>query len=169
MKKSILFAFLLIGSCTVFAQPYKHAIGLKSGYPGFVAANYKFFIPTSSKRWALEFMGGTNFDRDNRYFSFSPMLEFNTPIGTASGYLWYVGLGPAAQYYTSGGYLYADGTQEPESFFLRSDLVLGIEFTGRNRRIPLSAAFDVGPSFNFIPVTRFFVAFNIGLRYTILD
>lgn len=166
MKNKLLVVFLLVAGFS-FAQPYKSALGIKAGYPGFVAGNYKFFLPTSTKKWALEATAGTNFDSDNRYLSAQLMLEYNTPIGIATGYLWYVGVSPTVQYYTSGGYLYDDGQTEDENFFLRSDAVIGIEYCARQKRIPLTAAFDMGPSFNIIPKPRFYVTFNIALRYTL--
>lgn len=166
MRKKLLFVFLLVAGFSM-AQPYKQSLGIKAGYPGFVAANYKFFLPTQTKKWALESSLGTNLDSDNRYLSGQVMLEYNTPIGIATGYLWYVGVAPTAQYYIKGGYLYDDGQQENENFFLRTDAVLGIEYCARQKKIPLTAAFDVGPAFNIIPKTRFFVTFNIALRYTL--
>ena len=166
MKNKILIIFLLLAG-TSLAQPYKSSVGVKSGYPGYVAGNYKYFLPTSSRRWAIEATVGTNFDSDNRYFSAQIMLERCTPIGISSGYNWYIGLSPTAQYYVKGGYLYDDGQQETESFFLRTDAVWGIEYCAKQKKIPLTAAFDLGPSFNFIPKPRFFVTFNIAVRYTI--
>lgn len=166
MKIKILLVFLVLVSFS-FAQPYRHSLGLKSGYPGVINLNHKFFLPTAHHRLSLESSVGVNFDLDNQYLNVQPMLGFNQPIGISTGYLIYLGLAPTAQYYVKGAQLQEDGSKGTEKFVFRTDALFGVEFSGKEHRIPLTIAFDLGPSYVLIPEPKFFFAFNIALRYIV--
>ncbi|TNE54921.1 MAG: hypothetical protein EP338_05605 [Bacteroidetes bacterium] len=167
MKIKLLFAFVSLVAFS-YAQPYKHSIGLKSGYPGVINLNNKLFVSATMPRWALENSVGVNFDRDNQYINAQTMISFNQPLGVSTGYFLYFGIAPTAQYYFKGAILEEDGSVGSEKFLFRTDALLGFEFSGvQQKRIPLTLAFDVGPTYVIIPKPGFFIAFNIGLRYIV--
>ncbi len=143
------------------SQDYKSAVGVKSGYPGIVTLNGKFFI---KRKFALDNYIGVNFDAENRYLTAQTMLQYNVPIGKKTGYSWYAGVGPTAQYFLVGGYRSESDIVIYDGFFFRADAALGIEFTPNSSK--LNIAMEVGPNFIFTPVTQLGIFANIALRYT---
>ena len=166
MKIKLLLVLITLAGFA-YAQPYRHSLGLKSGYPGVINVNHKMFVSTTLKRWSLESSLGVNFDLENQYINAQTMIAYNQPIGNGTGYLMYLGIAPTAQYYFLGALLNEDGSKGTEKFVFRTDALLGVEFSGKQGRVPLSLAFDVGPGYVIIPKPKLFVAFNIALRFII--
>ncbi len=158
--KLFLLAITFLFCFSSFSQDYKSAIGVKSGYPGIVTLNGKFFI---KKKFALDNYIGVNLDAENRYLTAQTMVQYNFQIGKSTGYTWYAGLGPTAQYYIVGGYRGEGDVIVYDGFSLRADAALGIEFTPNFSNINI--AMEVGPNFTFMPVTRLGIFANVALRY----
>jgi hypothetical protein len=160
--KKIFFVILIFIASNSFSQEYKSAFGMKSGYPGFVALNAKFYM---GEIFALDNSFGVNFDVENRFFNFQPIFEYNKQIGINTGYNWYTGLGPNLKYYTTGGYLLEKTGVTHDGFQFQLDALMGIEVTPLSAN--LNAAIEAGPSFNLFPYFKpgFFV--NIAVRYAI--
>ena len=162
MKKILAVCFLSI-PLLVFTQEYKSAIGLKIGYPGFIALNGKAFM---GRRFALDNLAGVNFDKDNRFVALSPILEFNKKFGLNPGYNWYAGAGPQLQYYLSGGYLHDDLTMT-KGFLVKADALFGLEYTAP--KTSMNAAIEGGPTINVYPFVKVGAFVNIAVRFAIRE
>ncbi|MCE3295725.1 MAG: hypothetical protein K0R65_1439 [Crocinitomicaceae bacterium] len=162
MKKILAVCFFSI-PLLVFTQEYKSAFGVKVGYPGYVGLNGKFFM---GKWIALDNTAGVNFDRDNRFAAFSPIVEFNKKFGTNDGYNWYAGVGPNVQYYLNGGYIHDDMTKT-SGLFLKTDALFGVEYTAPGTRF--NAAIEGGPSVNVYPFIKVGGFVNVAVRYAFVN
>lgn len=162
MKKTVLIFIILINLIT-YAQEYGSALGIKSGYPGYVGLNYKKNLDRKLHRFALDNMVGVNFDSDNRYLTGQILFEVNKKLGINTGWNLYGGIGVTGQYYTRGGYI-TDSIVEYSGFFGRGDLVFGIEKFNENG-FPINIAVEVGPVYYFTPIQLFTYQFSVALRY----
>jgi hypothetical protein len=163
MKNLIIFLSIFF-NLLLFAQEYGSALGIKTGYPGFVTLNYKKNLDRVSHNFALDGGAGMNFDRDNPFVMAQLLFEWNKKIGYQySGFNIYLGLGPTIQNYLSGGYL-TDSLVTYDGLFMRGDFVVGIErYIEENS--PINIALELGPTYNFYPIPILSYQVAIAIRY----
>lgn len=162
MKKTFSFLIILL-AFTGYSQEYGSALGIKTGYPGYLGLNYKKNLDRKTHRFALDNMLGVNFDSDNRYLTGQLLFEMNKKIGFNTGFNLYAGIGPTIQHYINGGYI-TDDQIVHKGTFVRGDFVLGIE-KYNEAGFPINVAFEVGPCYTFVPLPIFSLQFSVALRY----
>jgi hypothetical protein len=163
MKSIAILFFITFSSIGIlFSQEYQHAVGIKSGYPGYIGINVKSF---KGRFFAWDNTLGTSFHFDNHYISLYSLYEYNKGFGQNEGYNWYLGAGPEVHYYTKGGYVDEKGIVSHDGLFARLDGVFGLEFL--SRKADLNVAIDIGPSFTFFPIIKIGPIFNVSIRYGI--
>lgn len=163
MKKTILILLSLFFVSLIDAQEYGSALGIKSGYPGYVGLNYKKNLDRNKHQFALDNMLGVNFDSDNRYLTGQILFERNKKIGFNTGFNFYGGIGSTIQYYLNGGYITDDYTVH-NGLFVRGDLLVGIEKFNEHG-FPINVAFELGPVYYFVPLPILSYQFSVALRY----
>jgi len=163
MKNTILILLAVFFVNLVYSQEYGSALGIKSGYPGYIGLNYKKNLDRKLHRFALDNMLGVNFDSDNRYVTGQILFEVNKKLGFNTGWNIYGGIGATGQYYTSGGFL-TDSMVTYNGFFGRGDLVFGVEKFNEGG-FPINIAVEGGPVYYFTPIQKFTFQFTVALRY----
>lgn len=161
MKKILLFTFLLLGT-TLFAQNYGLGIGIKSGYPGYGAINFK---KNSSTDLAIDALFGFNFGSSG-YLYAQCLFEKNKNIVNTSGVNWYIGAGPSVGIWTNGGGYYSNKKGKTyTSPWISVDGVIGLEYTMSS--VPLNLAIEGGIGANVFPYTNVHGIGNIAIRYVV--
>ena len=150
--KLILTIFILFISIWSFGQNYSTAIGIKSGYPGFVTLNAKHFIGTNT---ALDASLGRFTNEGGR--GIFVMLNYEINSALESGFSWYYG----------GGALIGHTNNLEDRAFLHTGIngVLGIEYTFED--VPINCSLDTGPFIFFTPNVRFAWGGGLAIRYAI--
>ncbi|MBI2259189.1 MAG: hypothetical protein HYU67_09870 [Flavobacteriia bacterium] len=172
MKKSLLALYLVLSTC-YYSQNYDQAFGIKSGYPGYGALNFKsFFSPNNS----FDLLFGASFEDLNRYIWLNCLFETNRNIVNTSGFSWYAGIGPAVGYWMKGNsgpkgkYDELDPTTiKTYKSWVGINTALGIEYTLSG--LPLNFGLEAGPAVNFYIGNSFFVEptglVNVAVRYVV--
>ena len=145
MKKLIIIFLISISSISIYAQDFKHEIGLRSGYP--FGLSYKYFSTDES---AMEFI----LSYRQRGLQLTALFETYKPIdfSYSDNFYYYTGMGAHLGYTTKSKenifdnyivkYYPYDNKFRP---VLGMDAIFGIEY--RLYSVPLNFSLDVKPYF----------------------
>ena len=123
--------------CSLQAQDYKSAIGLRFGYYGNFGLDYKTFL---NEKAAIELIAFGRFYTSYKYFNLGGLYEIQNKFTDVPGLSWYYGGGAFVGLYSfDSSYAGSQGTA------ISIAGVLGLEY--RIPGAPITASIDWIPSF----------------------